>query len=166
MVKNRIAQFRRDNSMNQRELGEKLGVGQTTVSAWETGRNEPDSDSLSRMAKLFHTTIGYLMGYEAESYLHGLTPGEYEQLESEKDTRRAVARWQKQTQQDECGLTEDEIEEYQRYADMERWESSGSPDTLEGFLVSEMVDNLPEAMRQLALSTMRNFAKAVSYTSE
>lgn len=164
MVKNRIAQFRRESDMNQRELGEKLGVGQTTVSAWETGRNEPDSDSLSRMANLFHTTIGYLMGYEAESYLHGLTPGEYEQFEADRDARRAIARWQEQSTSGECEPTEDEIEEYLRGADMKRWERSDRPDTLEGFLVSEIVDKLPWSMRQLVLSNVQNFAKAVNYT--
>ena len=166
MVKNRIAQFRRENGMNQRELGEKLGLGQTTISAWETGRNEPDSDSLGRMAKLFHTTIGYLMGYEPESYLHGLTPNEYAKIAEERKNQRDIERWQRQNVFEQQGLTEEEIEEYQLADDMERWESSDTPDTLEGFLVSEIVDNLPETMRQLALSNVRNFAKAVNYTDK
>ena len=162
MVKNRIAQFRRENGMNQRELGEKLGVGQTTVSAWETGRNEPDSDSLGRMAKLFHTTIGYLMGYEPESYRRGLTPDAYEDAKLEKEVQRDIERWQ---QREEEQARED-IEEYLKNADLERWENSGAPDTLEGFLVSEIVDDLPERLRKLALANIRGFAVAAKYKPE
>lgn len=166
MVKNRIAQFRRENGMNQRELGEKLGLGQTTISAWETGRNEPDSDSLGRMAKLFHTTIGYLMGYEPESYLHGLTSNEYTRIAEKRQLQRDIEHWQRQNEFEQQGLTEEEIEEYQLTVDMERWGSSGAPDTLEGFLVSEIVDSFPEAIRKEALSSIRSLARVVKYKSE
>ena len=84
MKTNRIAELRRENGMNQKELGAALDVAQTTVSAWETGRNEPDSVSLGRMAKLFHTTIGYLMGLESESYLHGLSKEQYAELDLQR----------------------------------------------------------------------------------
>ena len=57
MVKNRIAVLRKEQGMNQKELGMKLGVGQTTVSAWETGKNEPDAESLHKMARLFRVSL-------------------------------------------------------------------------------------------------------------
>ena len=166
MVKNRIAQFRHENGMNQRELGEKLGVGQTTVSAWETGRNEPDSDSLGRMAKLFHTTIGYLMGYEPESYLHGLTKKEHARVIEEQEHQRDIERWQRQNELEQQGVTDEEIEEYQLRAAEARWHEKGKADTLEGFLVSEVVDDLPVQLRKLALANMRNFATAANYKPE
>ena len=62
MAKNRIAMLRKEQGMNQRELGERLGVGQTTVSAWETGKYEPDNDSMNTMAQMFGVSIGYLAG--------------------------------------------------------------------------------------------------------
>lgn len=164
MAKNRIAEFRRNNDMNQRELGQQLGVAQTTVSAWEIGRNEPDSESLNRMAKMFHTTIGYLMGYEPASYLHGLTPDEYEQVKMERSIQRDTQRWAKQDAYEEQGLTDEEIEDIIRAEDLKRYENSGSTaETLEGFLASEIVDKLPVGLRQQALSTLRTIANAYTY---
>ena len=147
-MENRIAFFRRENGMNQKELGAALGVAQTTISAWETGRNEPDSVSLNRMANLFHTSIGYLMGFEQESYLHGLTRAQYEELKNQRDLQRMLRRENAQDHEDEA------IEEYLRQEDKARWERSGRPDTLEGFLVSEMIDKLPAGLRQEALNVM------------
>lgn len=164
MAKNRIAEFRRNNDMNQRELGQQLGVAQTTVSAWEIGRNEPDSESLNRMAKMFHTTIGYLMGYEPASYLRGLTPDEFERVKIEQSVQRGVQRWEEQKAYEQQGLTEDEIEDIIRVENQARYESSGSTaETLEGFLASEIVDKLPVGLRQQALSTLRTIANAYTY---
>lgn len=64
--KRRIATLRRLKNMTQKELGQKLGVGQTTVSAWETGKTTPDVIQLRSMAQLFHVSIDYLLGYEAD----------------------------------------------------------------------------------------------------
>ena len=164
MAKNRIAEFRRNNDMNQRELGQQLGVAQTTVSAWEIGRNEPDSESLNRMAKTFHTTSGYLMGYESASYLRGLTPDEYERVKIERSVQRDVQRWEEQEAYEQQGLTEDEIEDIIRAENQERYKNSGSTaETLEGFLASEIVDKLPVGLRQQALSTLRTIANAYTY---
>lgn len=38
--------------MNQTELGKYLGVGQTAVSAWETGDNAPPAEALVKMGNL------------------------------------------------------------------------------------------------------------------
>jgi transcriptional regulator with XRE-family HTH domain len=38
--------------MNQTDLGKYLGVGQTAVSAWETGDNTPPAEALVRMGNL------------------------------------------------------------------------------------------------------------------
>ena len=84
MAKNRIAELRREAGMNQRELGRELGVGQTTISAWETGKNEPDNESMHKMAKFFQVSIGYLMGYES-SRVAGLTQAELEQYRQENE---------------------------------------------------------------------------------
>lgn len=156
MTTNRIAACRRENGLNQKELGAALGVAQTTVSAWETGRNEPDSVSLGRMAKLFHTTIGYLMGLEPESYLHGLSKEQYAELEHQRELQR-MSRREAELEH----IDDEDIAEYLWRDDMKRWEQSGKPDTLEGFLVSEMIDGFPAAMRREALEVMRSFKRAM-----
>ena len=161
MKTNRIAELRRENGMNQKELGAALDVAQTTVSAWETGRNEPDSVSLGRMAKLFHTTIGYLMGLESESYLHGLSKEQYAELEHQRELQRMSRREAEQEH-----IDDEDIAEYLWQDDMERWEKSSKPDTLEGFLVSEMIDSFPAAMRRDALEVMYSFKRTMSYKPE
>lgn len=60
---NRIKEIRKKFGMSQRQLGQLLGVSQTTISAWETGRNEPDIGSIFVMADHFDTTPRKLMGY-------------------------------------------------------------------------------------------------------
>lgn len=60
---NRIKEIRKKFGMSQRQLGQLLGVSQTTISAWETGRNEPDIGNIFVMADLFDTTPKKLMGY-------------------------------------------------------------------------------------------------------
>lgn len=63
MQANRIKVIRKEAGLSQKELGKELGVAQTTVSAWESGRNEPDYESIRRMAKILETSAEYLMGY-------------------------------------------------------------------------------------------------------
>lgn len=149
MVKNRIAALRKEDGMNQKELGLKLGVGQTTVSAWETGKNEPDTESLHRMSKLFRASIGYILGYENGIH-RGLSPEEYELDE----LRRDVAN---ETTVDPSGLTPAEIAEFEHDYDMEAWEESGRADTIEGFLASRIIDEQPAEVRKWLLDGIKHF---------
>lgn len=50
------------NKMTMVEAGEKLGVAQPTLSAWETQRKSPSVDALERMADLYGVTTDYLLG--------------------------------------------------------------------------------------------------------
>lgn len=60
---NRIKQLRTSLEMKQIDLAKQLKVGQNTISNWETGRTEPDSESLQAMAKIFDTSIDYILGH-------------------------------------------------------------------------------------------------------
>lgn len=60
---NKIKETRQKFGMTQRALGVLLGVSQTTISAWEIGRNEPDIGNVFAMADYFDTTPKELMGY-------------------------------------------------------------------------------------------------------
>ena len=90
MIQNRIRMLRKEAGYNQKELGEILKVGQTTVSAWEIGRNEPDNESSHKMAKLFGCSIGYLMGYESESEYRGLSEKEWNEFQQKKRNETAI----------------------------------------------------------------------------
>lgn len=62
-MENRIKRLRKEAGISQKKLGDELGVAQTTISAWESGRNEPDYDSIRKIAEILTTSPDYLMGY-------------------------------------------------------------------------------------------------------
>jgi len=47
-----VRRIRRTADLSQRELAAELGVSQTTVARWETGKAAPDLETLARMAAL------------------------------------------------------------------------------------------------------------------
>lgn len=56
----RIRQLRKEAGLTQEALGKKLGVIKQTVSNWENGISEPNSEVLSNIASIFGISIGYL----------------------------------------------------------------------------------------------------------
>lgn len=57
-----IAAARIRHGMSQRELGDKLGVDQSTVSYWETGTNEVTLTKLVRIADAMGEPLDSLLG--------------------------------------------------------------------------------------------------------
>ena len=55
----RIRQLRKEAGLTQEALGKKLGVIKQTVSNWENGISEPNSEVLSNIASIFGISIGY-----------------------------------------------------------------------------------------------------------
>lgn len=53
---------RENAGLSQREAAQKLGVNQSTVCFWETGRNFPRASMLVKMAELYCCTIDDLLG--------------------------------------------------------------------------------------------------------
>lgn len=163
MPNNRIAPLRRENGMNQKELGEQLGVAQTTVSAWETGKTEPDSSALGKMANLFHVSIGYLMGYEGESPTRGLSQAEYDALVRkllEERRQREIEEQVEALEREAEELDEADIAEYFHQQNLDNWKKAGRPDTLEGYLASRLIDDQPAAIRQWLYHILQELAKA------
>ena len=60
---NRIRQLRLAFEMKQSDLAKRLHVGQNTISNWENGKTEPDSNALQAMARLFSSSIDYILGH-------------------------------------------------------------------------------------------------------
>lgn len=165
MAKNRIAVLRREAGLNQRQLGARLGVGQTTVSAWEIGRNEPDSEALSRMAQLFHVSIGYLTGYEEDNGRRGLSEDEYRRLGEE-----AVARRQEEEREramENPGA--EEIEEQLRQDLIREWLNSGQGGFFETYQIGKYFEFLTEEQRKRVVAVVEQmfpFAVMGRYTDE
>jgi len=62
MIGFRIKDLRKNKRMSQSDLGKMIGVSQTTVTAWETGRAEPASAYISKLADFFNVSADYLLG--------------------------------------------------------------------------------------------------------
>ena len=65
-----IKKLRNKNNMSQKELGDKLYVGKSAISRWETGTGYPDISSLNSLSKIFNVSIDYLLNSkEIEEYI-------------------------------------------------------------------------------------------------
>lgn len=60
--KNSIKKIRIDKGIKQGDLADMLKVKQATVSGWESGRREPDIESLKRMSVILDCSIDELLG--------------------------------------------------------------------------------------------------------
>ena len=59
---NRIKELRLRQGLKQSELANVASVGQTTISNWEKGVTEVDTQSLFALADFFNTSTDYLLG--------------------------------------------------------------------------------------------------------
>lgn len=158
MVKNRIGDLRREQGWNQKELGDKLGVGQTTVSAWETGKNEPDYKSIRAMAELFEVSADYLLGFNDDHTRRGLSPEAYaekqrrmrQQLDDEQ-SEREIQKHLKQEEAYQRGLTDEEVEELEEDALRQQWKDSRLPVQFETYKVIQLMEEASKAQREAAL---------------
>lgn len=58
---NFLAELRKEHSMSQAELGEKLGVTNKTISRWETGNYMPPVEMLEELGKMYGLTINEIL---------------------------------------------------------------------------------------------------------
>lgn len=65
---NRIRALREDRDLRQIDVAQKTGIDQKTLSNYETGKTNPDSFSIVRLAEFFGVTTDYLLGYSQNSY--------------------------------------------------------------------------------------------------
>ena len=66
---NNLKRLRKMRNLKQEDLAERLNVTRQTVSGWETGRRQPDLDTLKQLAEALNADI-----YEL---IYGEKPGEY-----------------------------------------------------------------------------------------
>jgi len=59
-----IRKLRDSRSLTQFHLGEKIGVAESTISLYESGKREPDIATLNNIANFFGVSIDYLLGRE------------------------------------------------------------------------------------------------------
>lgn len=62
----RIREIRKKCGLTMKELGERVGVGESTISQYETGKRQPDYEVLLRIADYFGVSVDYLLGKSDE----------------------------------------------------------------------------------------------------
>ena len=68
----KLRELRKENKLTTKELGEKLSLSQSTISLYESGKRQPDLDTLKKIAQFFNVSVDYLLGKEDK--MHQLTP--------------------------------------------------------------------------------------------
>ena len=65
-MQNRIRELRKARNLTMKQLGGMLGLAESTVSQYETGKRQPDNETLLVLGEIFGVTVGYLLGVENE----------------------------------------------------------------------------------------------------
>ena len=61
-MKNRLKDLREDMDLRQIDVAKATGIDQKTLSNYETGKTNPDSYALIRLADFFKVSIDYIVG--------------------------------------------------------------------------------------------------------
>lgn len=62
MLGERIRRLRLEAEKTQKDFGSLFGVAYSTVSLWESGANQPDTEMLARIASHFKVSVDWLVG--------------------------------------------------------------------------------------------------------
>ena len=61
---NRIKKLRKEKNLTLKELGQKVGMANNTLSQYETGKREPKLETWNKLAEYFNVPTSYLMGLD------------------------------------------------------------------------------------------------------
>lgn len=61
---NRIRELRRAKGITMKQLGAALGLAESTISHYETGKRQLDNETLVKLSNFFGVTVGYVLGAE------------------------------------------------------------------------------------------------------
>lgn len=61
-MNSRLREARKQSKYTLKELGKMIGVSEATMSNYETGRREPDSNTLCKLAEILGVSTDYLLG--------------------------------------------------------------------------------------------------------
>lgn len=63
----RIREAREQCGLTQAALAEQLGINGVTLSGYETGKHDPKSDTLVKIAQICNVTVDYLLARDSEN---------------------------------------------------------------------------------------------------
>ncbi len=58
----RIRTLRKERDLTQEQLGEVLNVGKSTISQYENNVNQPDTDTILKLAEFFGVSTDFILG--------------------------------------------------------------------------------------------------------
>lgn len=59
---NYLKKFRIESGFSQKQLAQQLGLSETTISLYESGKRTPNPKTLEKMADCLHTSVDHLLG--------------------------------------------------------------------------------------------------------
>ncbi|GAB2570873.1 helix-turn-helix domain-containing protein [Gracilibacillus alcaliphilus] len=62
----RLKEARKSKAFTQMEVSKKLGISHGTLSGYERGYRDPDTDILNRLAQLYEVSADWLLGNETD----------------------------------------------------------------------------------------------------
>ena len=60
--RNRIAELRKESNLTLQQVADAIGVGNNTISRYETGKRKPSKEVLTKLSNLFRVPVSYLAG--------------------------------------------------------------------------------------------------------
>ena len=80
MFADRLKEIRAEKGITQVQLAETMGVSKGTVAMWETGKREPNFETLNQLSDIFDKRIDYILGYSNDASSPKMTEEDMEQL--------------------------------------------------------------------------------------
>ena len=66
MFSTRLKQLREEHRISQAHLARAIGVGQSTVGMWESGKNYPEFKTLEKLSEYFGVSTDFFLGRDDE----------------------------------------------------------------------------------------------------
>lgn len=165
-MSNRISQLRKAMNLSQVDLAKQMGVGQSTISNWESEKASIDSDSLVKLSNLLIASVGYILGIEDGPY-NGLSEEKYHRMCKEKhdeeETQAAIQEYEQQETAREDAAFNDFRMQYIRDA----WDKAGNPGFIESFEIGLMCETLSKEERERLLQVAKlMFPESVCFAKD
>ena len=61
MLSEQLKKIRKAHGITQQQIADYLGITQSAYAYYETGRNEPDIETLKKLAEYYQTSIDFLV---------------------------------------------------------------------------------------------------------
>ena len=64
----KLAQARHDTGYSQRQIAEFMKISKATIASYETGRTEPDIETLGKLADFYCVSLDWLVGTKGKNF--------------------------------------------------------------------------------------------------